>query len=103
MAYLGLVPSEDSSNDKRRQGPITKCGNSHARWLLIESAQAYRSAPKVSANLSKRQEGQAGAVKELSWRMQNRLNSRYVKLKMHEWRGFKASISRWERDHTLDC
>ena len=27
----------------------------------------------------------------------------YVKLKMREWQGFKASISQWERDHTLDC
>jgi transposase len=39
MAYLGLVPTENTSSDKRRQGGITKCGNAHARWLLIESAQ----------------------------------------------------------------
>ena len=31
MAYLGLVPTENTSNDKRRQGRITKCGNAHAR------------------------------------------------------------------------
>jgi transposase len=29
MAFLGLVPSEDSSGGKRRQGSITKTGNSH--------------------------------------------------------------------------
>jgi transposase len=34
MVYLGLVPSERSSSDRRRQGAITKCGNAHARWLL---------------------------------------------------------------------
>jgi transposase len=81
MAFLGLVPSEDSSGNRRRQGAITKCGNSHARWLLIESAQAYRNSPKVSAALSQRQEGQPGPVKELSWRAQNRLHRRYIKLK----------------------
>ncbi len=36
MAYLGLVPSESTSSDKRRQGAITKTGNSHERWILIE-------------------------------------------------------------------
>jgi hypothetical protein len=36
----------------------------------------------VSAALSQRQEGQPGKVKELSWRAQNRLHRRYVKLKM---------------------
>src|SRR5204862_5297653 len=29
MAYLGLVPSENTSDQKRRQGGITKSGNSH--------------------------------------------------------------------------
>src|SRR5687767_3144914 len=53
MAYLGLVPSESTSSDKRRQGGITKCGNAHARWLLIESAQHYLTPPKVSQELSK--------------------------------------------------
>jgi transposase len=81
MAFLGLVPSEESSGNRRRQGAITKCGNSHARWLLIESAQAYRNPPQVSAALSQRQEGQPGKVKELSWRAQNRLHRRYMKLK----------------------
>jgi transposase len=81
MAFLGLVPSEDSTGSKRRQGGITKCGNAHARWILIESAQAYRNQPKVSAQLSKRQQGQSGAVKELSWRAQHRLSHRYRRLK----------------------
>ena len=42
MAFLGLVPGEHSSGGKRRQGSITKCGNSHARWMLVESAQHFR-------------------------------------------------------------
>ena len=80
MAYLGLVPSENTSGDKRRQGGITKAGNSHARWLLIEAAQHYRLAPKVSKELSVRQQGLSDAVKQCSWKAQTRLHSRMVKL-----------------------
>ncbi len=36
--YLGLVPAEYSSGDRRAQGSITKTGNSNARRLLVESA-----------------------------------------------------------------
>ena len=81
MAFLGLVPGEETSGSKRRQGAITKCGNSHCRWMLVECAQHFRKAPKVGSALTTRQEGQGKAVKELSWRMQNRLHKRYVKLK----------------------
>jgi len=42
MGYLGLVPSEHSSGDKRKQGGITKAGNIRLRRLLIESAWHYR-------------------------------------------------------------
>lgn len=43
MAFLGLVPSERSSGDKRRVGGITKAGNSHLRKLLVEAAWHARS------------------------------------------------------------
>jgi transposase len=80
MAYLGLVPSENTSSDKRRQGAITKCGNAHARWLLVECAQHYVTPPKVSKELSRRQEGQPQAVRALSWKAQNRLSGRFARL-----------------------
>jgi hypothetical protein len=38
-SYLGLVPSEESSGDRRRLGHITKQGNSLLSFLLVESAQ----------------------------------------------------------------
>lgn len=81
MAFLGLVPSEATSGGKRRQGSITKCGNSHSRWMLVECAQHFRKAPRISVALTTRQEGQSAEVKALSWRMQNRLYNRYIKLK----------------------
>lgn len=37
-AYLGLVPREHSSGEKRSQGGITKVGNRVTRGLLIEAA-----------------------------------------------------------------
>jgi transposase len=38
-SYLGLVPSEESSGDRRRLGHITKQGNTLLRFLLVEAAQ----------------------------------------------------------------
>jgi transposase len=80
MAYLGLVPTENTSSDKRRQGSISKCGNAHARWLLVECAQHYAAPPKVSKELSRRQQGQPREVCAISWRAQNRLHHRYTRL-----------------------
>ena len=82
MAYLGLVPSEESSGGKRRQGSITKCGNGHARWILIECAGHYRMPPKISKGLSVRQEGLSREVLAISWHAQNRLNKRWYKLSL---------------------
>jgi transposase len=66
MAYLGLVPSEHSSGEKRRLGGITKTGNAHARRVLVEGAWAYRYPAKVSPHIQKRQEGGAkGALRQV--------------------------------------
>ena len=81
MGYLGLVPGEYSSGSRRKQGSITKCGNAHARWMLIEAAWSYRLPPKVSRYLSARQEGLSREVKALSWRAQIRLSHKYRKLR----------------------
>ena len=80
MGYLGLVPGENSTGDTRRQGSITKCGNSHVRWMLVECAQHYRTDPKVGPALSQRQKGQSRQVKDISWKAQNRLNLRFKRL-----------------------
>jgi transposase len=80
MAYLGLVPTENTSSEKRRQGGITKAGNSHARWLLIEAAHHYRLSPKVSKELSVRQQGLSEDIKACSWKAQTRLHKRMKQL-----------------------
>jgi transposase len=37
-SYLGLISAEESSSDRRRQGHISKRGNTLLRWLLVEAA-----------------------------------------------------------------
>ena len=45
MAYLGLVPREHSSGETRRQGSITKAGNSRARHVLMQAAGVQEEQP----------------------------------------------------------
>lgn len=80
MAYLGLVPSESSSGDKRRLGKITKCGNGRARRLLIEGAQTYKHKANISTELQKRQEGLPKEIVDIAWQAQLRLCRRYQRL-----------------------
>ncbi|MCA1678659.1 MAG: IS110 family transposase [Actinobacteria bacterium] len=80
MAFVGLVPSEHSSGEKRRQGSITKVGNSHVRRLLVEAAWHARRRPKVGYELARRQRGQDAAVIERAWRCQQRLYERWQRL-----------------------
>lgn len=77
MSYLGLVPSLYSTADTRRLGPITKCGNVHARTALVEASHAYRFPPRVSLAIKKRQKGLDPRICDISWKAQNRLNRRY--------------------------
>ena len=52
MAFLGLVPSERSTGETRRQGGITKTGNIRARRTLIEAAWTYRYPAGIVASQS---------------------------------------------------
>jgi transposase len=79
-SYLGLVPSEQSSGERRRQGSITKAGSSHARRLLVEAAWHYRRPPRVSLTLKRRQDGQQPAAINAAWRAQLRLHRRWAHL-----------------------
>jgi transposase len=80
MAFVGLVPSEHSSGEKRRQGSITKVGNAHVRRLLVEAAWHARRRPKVGYELARRQRGQDAAVLERAWRCQQRLHQRWQRM-----------------------
>jgi transposase len=51
MAFLGLIPSENSSGDKRVDGSITKAGNRRCRTQLIESIQHYVRGPHITLQM----------------------------------------------------
>jgi transposase len=111
MTYLGLVPTESSSGPRQRLGGITRCGNGHQRWLLTECAEHYAIPPKVSKELSRRQEGQPQEVKALSWKAQNRLHLRFKRLLGRRLNRNKAKVAIarelcgfiWALLRTLDC
>lgn len=90
MSYLGLVASEDSSGDRRRQGQITKTGSRHARRLLVEAAWHYRRPPAKGHTLKRRQAGQSAHVLALSWKAQQRLHQRWQRLERE--RGKRSTI-----------
>jgi transposase len=93
MTYLGLVPTESSSGPHQRRGGISRCGNGHQRWLLTECAEHYALPPKVSKELSRRQEGQPQEVRDLSWKAQNRLHQRFMKLLGRRLQRNKAKVA----------
>jgi transposase len=80
MSYIGLVPSESSTGESRRQGAITKTGSRHARRLLVEAAWHYRKTPSRGTTLTRRQNGQPAPVVELSWKAQRRLYRTWQRL-----------------------
>jgi len=82
MAYLGLVPSEFSSGKTRHQGGITKCGNKHARRILIEAAWTYRGSARIGRQLQVRQQDQPAVLRDISWRAQLRLTKRFRHLRL---------------------
>ena len=90
MSYIGLVPSENSSGETRRQGAITKTGSRHARRLLVEAAWHYRKTPARGVTLQRRQEGQPANIIAISWQAQQRLHR--VWRRLAEQRGKRRTI-----------
>ena len=79
--FLGIVPSERTSDLKRRQGSITKAGPRHARRLLVEAAHHYNRRPLVGDTLARRQAGADPRVIAIAWRAQQRLYQRWQHLR----------------------
>ena len=80
MAYVGLVPSENSTGDQRRPGAITKTGNILVRRILVEIAWHYRHLPWVSASARRRRAGQSPAIVAIATKAEQRLCHRYRRL-----------------------
>jgi len=80
MAFLGLVPSERSTGETRRQGGITKTGNASARKALVEAAWTYRHSAGVGRDHQQRQANLPQQVRDIAWKAQTRLCARYRRL-----------------------
>lgn len=93
MSFLGLVPSEHTSGERRRQGAITRTGNGHARRMLVEAAWNYRFTARISRALQIRQEGQPREIQDLAWRAQRRLCGRYRALKARRLHQNKVCVA----------
>jgi transposase len=87
--FLGLTPSEHSSGERRRQGAITKAGNSHVRRFLIEAAWHQRPPSRRSITLERRRAGKPLAVQAQAERSARRLHGRWHAL---ETRGKPRTI-----------
>jgi transposase len=86
MSYLGVTPSEHSSGERRRRGPITKSGSQHARRLLVEAAWHYRRPPRVAGSLARRQRDGEPEVIALSWKAQRRLHHVWARMEQRHKR-----------------
>jgi transposase len=82
MSYLGFVPSEYSSGEKRKQGGITKAGNGHLRRLLIEGAWHYTKSARTGRRLEQRRHGCPLHVIDTADRALHRLHKKYFRLVM---------------------
>lgn len=77
MGYLGLVPSEQSTGDTIKRGPITKAGNRRARHMLVECSWSYQHPPRVGQAKQPKVDAAPRAVREIAWKAQCRLYRRY--------------------------
>ena len=77
LSSLGLVPTEHSSGERRRQGSLPKTGNAHARRVLGAGAWAYRYPANVSRPLQLRLAHGPKARQDIRCQAQGRLGTRF--------------------------
>jgi transposase len=81
MAYVGLVPREDSSGPRERKGAITKAGNSHCRHVLVQAAWSYTRRPRAPGRrLAERRAGQPATALAHALRAEQRLYALYKRI-----------------------
>jgi transposase len=92
-AYLGLVPSENSSGSTRSQGGVTKTGNSHARRLLIEAAWHHRAPYRPGRDLRRRWDAASPAARARGQAANRRLHARWVSFDERKKRSVVANAA----------
>ena len=92
-SYVGLVPSETSSGQNRRQGSITKAGNTHVRRLLVEAAWHHRKPYRPSIALYRRWEHSTPAAKARGDQANQRLHKRWTSFDARKKRSVIANTA----------
>lgn len=98
MAFLGLVPREYSSGESNRKGKMTKAGNASLRRLMVEAAWHYRHRPAVKGKLRARLEELEPGIQEISWKAQNRLHKKYMRLVLQRGKHKNVAIGAVARE-----
>lgn len=80
MSWVGVVPSENSSGDRKHRGSITKTGNGRVRRLLVEASWNARTPPHSRAAVVKRRKGQPEQIVAIAQKSELRLHSRFRRL-----------------------
>jgi transposase len=80
MAFVGLVPGENSTGQRRRLGGITKTGNGLVRRLLVQTAWHCHHDPRLTMAVRRRRDGQPGAIIAIADKAEQRLCRRYRRL-----------------------
>jgi len=81
MSFVGLVPSEHSSGERRRRGALTKAGNAHVRRVVGQAAWSYRLLPNKDRCRVGRKKGVPEEVEKIAWKAQVRLHEKFVRLR----------------------
>ena len=82
MAFLGLVPSENSTGDRHKGGPITKAGNRRIRTQLVEAATHFSKKPHISSYMQKNLQATDARSARIAVKCMQRLHKRYWTLLM---------------------
>ena len=102
-SFLGLVPSEDSSDTRVNRYSITKAGNSHLRRLLVEAAQSYTRGTigHKSVALKQRQQGNPPEIVAYADKANERLRRRFYKMTLN--RGVNRNVATTAIARELAC
>jgi transposase len=93
-AFLGLVPTEDSSGNSRSQGSITKTGNTHARRLLVEAAWHHKKPYRTPSKTMRTRWEQAPAAARARGHAGNqRLHQRWQSFEQRKKRPVIANVA----------
>jgi transposase len=93
MAYLGLVPGEDSTGETHRRGRITRAGNALVRRLLVETAWHYQHRAGIGRALARRRAGQPRHIIAIADKAQQRLCRRFRGLAEHHKPASKIAVA----------